>query len=118
MNPLGVNLKDIWSDIPPVRHKKFKPAARSANALSTKLLDRVVELTTHPFETVVDPFGGSGTTYAVCEKKRRQWIGCEIGNVRAIVDRLTTSGVCHHQNNDFVEADESDISELGRIAAE
>ena len=36
MNPNGVNLKDVWTDIPPVRHRKFKPDGRGANALSTK----------------------------------------------------------------------------------
>jgi site-specific DNA-methyltransferase (adenine-specific) len=36
MNPKGVTLKDVWTDIPPVRHWKFKPKSRQANALSTK----------------------------------------------------------------------------------
>jgi site-specific DNA-methyltransferase (adenine-specific) len=48
MNPLGVNLKDVWTDIPPVRHWKFKSRNRRSNALSTKILDRVVEMTTEP----------------------------------------------------------------------
>jgi site-specific DNA-methyltransferase (adenine-specific) len=57
MNPLGVNLKDVWTDIPPVRHWKFKNRGRRANALSTKVLDRVVEMTTRPGDVVLDPFG-------------------------------------------------------------
>ncbi len=65
MNPKGVNLKDVWTDIPPVRHWKFKSKDRKANALSTKILDRVVEMSTLPGELVLDPFGGSGTTFAV-----------------------------------------------------
>ena len=59
MNPKGVNLKDVWADIPPVRHWKFKSKNRRANALSTKILDRVVEISTVPGEMVMDPFGGS-----------------------------------------------------------
>src|SRR5262249_5238194 len=39
MNDKGVNLLDVWTDIPPVRHWKFKSKKRKANALSTKLLD-------------------------------------------------------------------------------
>ena len=27
---------------------------------------------------IVDPFGGSGTTYMVCEAYKRNWIGNEI----------------------------------------
>jgi site-specific DNA-methyltransferase (adenine-specific) len=48
MNPKGVNLKDVWTDIPPVRHWKFKSKDRKANALSTKTLDRVIEMSTVP----------------------------------------------------------------------
>jgi site-specific DNA-methyltransferase (adenine-specific) len=102
MNPNGVNLKDVWSDIPPVRHRKFKSDKRQANALSTKLLERVVEISTLPGDLVLDPFGGSGTTYAVCEYLHRHWIGMEIENPRAIIDRLS-GGVSPHKNDDFVE---------------
>lgn len=39
MNPNGVNLTDVWDDIPPVRHWKFKSKKRAANLLSTEHLD-------------------------------------------------------------------------------
>ena len=103
MNPNGVTLKDVWTDIPPVRHWKFKSKERRANALSTKILDRVVEMSTNPGDLVVDPFGGSGTTFAVCEKKSRQWIGTEIDFAQEIADRLESGEIRSHKNNDFVE---------------
>ncbi|WP_411820854.1 site-specific DNA-methyltransferase [Hyphococcus formosus] len=103
MNPRGVNLKDIWTDIPPVRHRKFKSKDRKANALSTKLLERVVEMTTEPGDVVLDPFGGSGTTYSVCEAKHRHWLGVEIDFVDIIKDRLESDEIVHHKNDDYVE---------------
>jgi site-specific DNA-methyltransferase (adenine-specific) len=103
MNPKGVNLKDVWTDIPPVRHRKFKSQNRRANALSTKILDRVVELATLPGELVMDPFGGSGTTYAVCEKKDRHWLGAEIDFSADIAERLESQVIHSHRNDDFVE---------------
>lgn len=103
MNPLGVNLKDVWTDIPTVRHSKFKSDKRTANALSTKLLERVIEISTQPGDVVLDPFGGSGTTYAVCEQRHRHWIGIEIENPSAIRERLNGS-VANHRNDDIVEA--------------
>lgn len=103
MNPLGVNLKDVWTDIPPVRHWKFKSKDRPANALSTKLLDRVVEMSTVEGDIVLDPFGGSGTTFAVCEKKNRLWIGSEIDFSAQIKDRLLDNEIAHHANSDHVE---------------
>ena len=104
MNPNGVTLKDVWSDIPPVRHWKFKSKNRRANALSTKLLDRVIEMTTLPDDVVLDPFGGSGTTYVVCESKHRRWIGMEIDFAPDIVERLEGDSIKAHQNSDFVES--------------
>jgi len=103
MNPNGVNLKDVWTDIPPVRHWKFKSQARKANALSTKILDRVIEMSTRPGELVLDPFGGSGTTFAVCEQRHRRWVGVELEFADVIRERLTSDDVQPHKNSDFVE---------------
>lgn len=103
MNPLGVNLKDVWTDIPPVRHWKFKSKKRPANALSTKILDRVIEISTNIGDVVLDPFGGSGTTYAVCEKLNRYWLGVELDFCDVIEERLRGSDIQHHKNTDIVE---------------
>lgn len=103
MNPLGVNLKDVWTDIPPVRHWKFKSKGRRANALSTKILDRVVEVSTRPGDLVCDPFGGSGTTYAVCEQRGRRWIGIEIDHCLEIARRLGDHSLEHHRNDDVID---------------
>jgi site-specific DNA-methyltransferase (adenine-specific) len=88
MNPHGVSLTDVWNDIPPVRHAKYKKR-EGANELSIKLLDRVIEMATKEGDLVFDPFGGSGTTYAVSEIKNRRWIGAELGPCDVIIDRCT-----------------------------
>ena len=103
LNPKGLNLKDVWTDIPPVRHWKFKSKNRKANALSTKILDRVIELSTTRGDLVLDPFGGSGTTYVCCEYKGRHWIGMEIDFAKEIVERLEEGGIHRHQNDDYVD---------------
>lgn len=103
MNPNGVNLKDVWTDIPPVRHWKFKTKKRKANALSTKLLERVIEMSTIPGDLIIDPFGGSGTTYAVCEYRERQWIGMEIDYCPEIIERLASDEIKPHPSADYVE---------------
>jgi site-specific DNA-methyltransferase (adenine-specific) len=103
MNPKGVTLKDVWTDIPPVRHWKFKSKNRQANALSTKILDRVVEMSTLPGDTVLDPFGGSGTTYVVCENRKRKWLGMEIDYSQDIVERIESGEIACHKNTDYVE---------------
>ena len=88
LNPAGLNLTDVWDDIPPVRHQKYKN--RNANELSVKLLQRVLEMATEKGDLVFDPFGGSGTTYYVAERLDRRWIGCEIEDCEPIIRRLTS----------------------------
>jgi site-specific DNA-methyltransferase (adenine-specific) len=46
MNPKGVSLSDVWSDMPPVRHAKYKK--RAANALPLKLMDRILSMDQEP----------------------------------------------------------------------
>ena len=103
MNPLGVNLTDIWNDIPPVRHWKFKSKKRRANQLSTKLLSRVVHMSTNKADVVLDPFGGSGTTFDVCENEGRHWIGIEKESYDVIIERLESGNLHYHPNSDYVE---------------
>lgn len=103
MNPNGVNLTDVWNDITPVRHWKFKSRKRTANQLSTKLLERVIQLSTQEGDIVLDPFGGSGTTYDVCERLDRHWIGIEIESCDVIIERLQTEDLSPHDSSDYVE---------------
>lgn len=86
MNPKGVTLSDVWSDIYPVRHSSSKN--RKFNELSVKFLDRVISMSTNVGDVVLDPFGGSGTTFAVSELLGRKWIGFELGNCDIIKERL------------------------------
>jgi len=103
MNPHGVNLTDVWNDIPPVRHWKFKSKKRTSNQLSTKLLYRVVHISTEPGDIILDPFGGSGTTFDVCERENRRWIGIELESCDVIIERLKYNDLEPHATTDYVE---------------
>jgi len=86
LNPRGMNLTDVWDDIPPVRHSKYMD--RDANQLSIKLVHRVIDMVTEEGDRVLDPFGGAGTTYAACEIMDREWVGIELHDCSPILDRL------------------------------
>ncbi len=86
LHPDGLNLTDVWTDIPPVRHRKTK--RRGANELSIKLLRRVLEIASRPGDLVLDPFGGGGSTYAAAEEMHRHWLGVELGDCDPIISRL------------------------------
>lgn len=98
MNPNGVSLTDVWTDIPPVRHAKYKK--RDANALALKLMDRIVTMASDPGSLILDPFGGSGTTYVAAELTGRRWIGAEL-DCSTIVDRF-----------EGIEADRAHLGEI------
>lgn len=86
MNPSGVNVSDVWLDIYPVRHKNTKN--RAYNELPVKMMDRIISMSTNSGDLVFDPFGGSGTTYAVAEVLGRRWLGSELGNCAIITERF------------------------------
>ncbi len=84
---LWTEIEEIWSDIPPVRHRQHKK--RGANELAPIMLERIIAMASNPGQIVIDPFGGSGTTFYAAEKLHRYWLGTEIGDVQPAVKRLT-----------------------------
>ncbi len=57
-----------------------------------KLIHRLVITGSNEGDLVLDPFMGSGTTGAVCEKLKRKWIGCERdeGYIKIAKERIET----------------------------
>lgn len=78
--------EDLWADVPPVRHNKYK--LRGANALAPIMLERLVAMGSNAGDLVLDPFGGTGTTYYAAEKLHRRWLGVELGDVNPAIRRM------------------------------
>jgi len=72
LNAKGLNLTDVWDDVPSVRHQKYK--TRAANELAPIVVQRAILMSTRKLDVVVDPFSGSGTSAFVAEKSGRRWI--------------------------------------------
>ncbi|BAY98976.1 DNA methylase N-4/N-6 domain protein [Tolypothrix tenuis PCC 7101] len=79
--------EEMWTDIPPVRHRRHKK--RVPNELAPIMLERIIAMASNPGQIVFDPFGGSGTTFYAAERLHRYWIGSEIGDTNPAVERLT-----------------------------
>jgi site-specific DNA-methyltransferase (adenine-specific) len=86
LNPKGLNLSDVWDDIPPVRHRKYK--YRAPNELAPQIVERVILLTTTTGDVVCDPFVGGGTTAYVAERLGRRWVCADLNTVTAAMRRL------------------------------
>lgn len=84
----GINLSDVWDDLSPVRHKKYK--SRTANELPIKLLNRVIEISGVPNGLLIDPFSGSGTSILSAVAAQMKFLGCDIEheNIGIIIKRL------------------------------
>ncbi len=87
----GINLSDVWDDLSPVRHSKYKK--RQANELPMKLTRRVVAISGVPHGVLVDPFAGSGSTLVAAREGGMFYIGNDIEreSFELTIQRLVTS---------------------------
>jgi len=76
INPYGTLLSDIWTDIHRIRHKNRRD--EHPCQLPEPLLERLILLTTHEKDLVLDPFIGAGTTALAAKRLGRRFIGIDI----------------------------------------
>ncbi len=74
---LGRPLDDVWTDIPPINSQAAERIGYPTQKPEA-LLERLVRASSNPGDIVLDPFCGCGTTVAVAERLKRQWIGIDI----------------------------------------
>jgi site-specific DNA-methyltransferase (adenine-specific) len=75
-NPLGAKPKDVL-EIPTISNGSWERTLHPTQK-PVELLRKIILSSSNPESTIVDPFGGSGTTYAVAEAYKRKWIGNEL----------------------------------------
>lgn len=71
----GLNLSDVWEDVSPVRHQKFKH--RSSNEISIKIPARAIEISGFSGGLLVDPFAGTGTSLVAATAKGMHFVACD-----------------------------------------
>lgn len=104
-NPLGAKPKDVF-EIPTISNGAWE----KTNHLTQKpveLLRKIILSSSNQDSIILDPFGGSGTTYAVAEAYKRKWIGTELENeyCKVIKNRLLDKS---HINRILAGKDEED----------
>ncbi|MEY3386085.1 MAG: hypothetical protein RIR53_896 [Bacteroidota bacterium] len=80
-NDLGKNPGDVWGDIKQLTYKSKELLRRDLlNTIQKpeRLLERIVRASSNEGDVVLDPFSGVGTTWAVCARLNRNFIGFEI----------------------------------------
>ncbi len=80
-NEAGKNPGDVWGDIKQLTYKSKELISRELlNTIQKpeRLIERLVLASSNENDIVLDPFSGVGTTFAVCKKNNRKFIGFEI----------------------------------------
>ena len=83
-----IQISDFWEDTRPERSAKSRDGI--VNELPLHVPERAILMSTNPGDTVLDVFGGSGSTYHAAQFHRRRWIGTEIADVTPILRRMVT----------------------------
>lgn len=76
-NPLGKHPDDVWP-IQPLMPSDKRERLGYPTQKPEALLERIILASSNSGDLVLDPFCGCGTTIAVAERLKRQWIGIDI----------------------------------------
>ncbi|HNL08689.1 MAG TPA: site-specific DNA-methyltransferase, partial [Chitinophagales bacterium] len=72
----GILLGDVWTDIKNISAQS-KELIGYPTQKPEKLLERIIQMASNESDVVLDPFVGGGTTVAVADRLKRQWIGID-----------------------------------------
>lgn len=75
-HPLGAKPKDVI-EIPTISNGAWEKYPHLTQK-PVELLRKIILSSSNPNDLILDPFGGSGTTFAVAEAYNRRWIGTEL----------------------------------------
>lgn len=75
-NPLGAKPKDVI-EIPTISNGSWEKTAH-ATQKPVELIRKIILSSSNQESLILDPFGGSGTTFAVAEAYGRKWVGTEL----------------------------------------
>jgi len=105
-NPLGAKPKDVL-EIPTISNGSWEKTSH-ATQKPIELIKKIVLASSNERHLIVDPFGGSGTTYAVAQAFNRNWLGSENSKeyCQIIKERLSNSEIISRiaSGKDEVEA--------------
>lgn len=77
-NPLGAKPKDVI-EIPTISNGSWEKTFHKTQK-PVELLRKIILSSSNNDSLILDPFGGSGTTYAVAEAYHRNWLGTELNS--------------------------------------
>jgi adenine specific DNA methylase Mod len=87
----GISPQTIWTDIQMLRgltkENQNSEWMNFDTQKPSKLLERIIKISSTPSSIVCDLFAGSGTTGAAAERLGRNWIMCDLGKPAIMISR-------------------------------
>jgi DNA modification methylase len=95
----GVQVNTIWDDIPPVNARALERLGYPTQK-PLELLERIINASSNPNDTVLDAFCGCGTALVAAQNLGRQWIGIDISPTACWVMAKRLRNVCRLPENE------------------
>lgn len=83
---IWVQVSDFWEDTRPASHDKLRE--NNINELPMQVPERAILMASNPGDVVLDCFTGGGSTLHAAEKHGRFWIGSDLENCDASLQRI------------------------------
>jgi site-specific DNA-methyltransferase (adenine-specific) len=83
-----ISISDFWDDTSPARHDKSRQC--QVNELPMQIPERAILIASNPGDIILDCFAGGGSTLHAAHLANRLWIGGEIGEPKAALQRIAT----------------------------
>ena len=104
---IQTGLTDVWDDINfyDRKVKKFHSTQKPI-----PLIERIIKTSSNEGQSVLDIFGGSGSTGVACKMHKREFIGCEVNenyynqSHQRIIDTVPVEEVSHTTLNPLLDA--------------
>jgi site-specific DNA-methyltransferase (adenine-specific) len=116
-NPRGKMPNDVWDEFPRVCGTFKERQGWHPCQMPENLLRRIITVSSNPFDCVLDPFSGSGTTAAAAYQLHRNYVGVEISEeyVENSNERLAQ---LKKQRSGNLFLDSTELNELKRLSAD
>lgn len=108
----GIPLQDVWTDIDPINSMASERLGYPTQKPEA-LLERVIESSSERGQIVLDPFCGCGTTIAVAQRLRREWIGIDISPQAVNIMKLRVDREGANAKVEGLPQSIKDLRELG-----
>ena len=86
---LGTGVQDVWLDFKDAHNQNIKITGYPTEK-NPELLERIIKTSSNEDDIVLDCFAGSGTTLAVADQLKRNWIGIDNSPeaIKTIINRF------------------------------